>query len=282
MRRIAALALVLVAASPAAAAAQVSPVGDGQEALATLVAAGMTGGNAPSCLERPMAMRATLARVTAGNPGEPWNTEVPTAAWPALELLADQVAHEVRSRLGARDGELATPPDSTFQWRRLGGHVHVTAYRQGPARWWLSGDVPGHAKWKDTSNLAAERLLGTALDSVLAAGAEWWPAEFEGDSLAFLLRFSWPIAPWFSPEGQGRDPLVGAVARIEVPTYTPVAVAREPRIAYPSQAGRRHGTGRTTGRGGCPGPSAVPEVEARGIEPRSETGSTTASTRVSP
>ena len=211
------------------------PLVDGSEAAASLPAAARTG-DGTACRSE---MRLTLATVAADQADAPWGTAVPAKAWPSLFLASETVARYLRASLGAADGQLPVPVDSGFNWRMLDGHLHVVAYRDGSVRHWFSADVPRHAPRPPFAGSdLGERMLAEALDSAQRAGEAFtWPEDVRADSIAFLLRYAWPMPT--------RDTLTyrpmpvrhaAPVAPLRVPEVLPAVVKKMATIGYPPAA----------------------------------------------
>ena len=244
LRRLSVIAALIAIATLPAHAQPIVPLIDGAEAVAALSAT--SGGNAARrCTDWPNDGRGTIATVIAARAGSPWVAGIPVAAWPALADLTDSVAARLRDRLGARPGFIASPPDSTFNWRQLGSHLHVVAYRTGSMRWWIAGETPFHAPMNDSAAVIGERMLASALDTVVRGGGGLrWPAAVTEDSIAFLLRFAWPLPTRDTAKYELIEaPHAAPVAAILVPVITAVEQRRAPRVGYPYSAQRGGASG---------------------------------------
>jgi hypothetical protein len=231
--------LLALAASPAALGAQpIVPMLDGAEVAAALAESRGNPAEARSCLDWPADGRPTIATVLAERAGAPWEVDIDERAWPSLIQFTERVAASMRARLGAQPGRLASPPDSVFNWRQLGGHLHLVAYRTGILLWWPAGSTPFHSPMRDSGSVVGEQMLADAVEAAFQAGGGLaWPDSVKGDSIAFKLRFAWPLP---RRDTAGLEPIAARhaapIAPLLVPIVSEVEQVQESRIRYPRVA----------------------------------------------
>ena len=159
---------------------------------------------------------------------------------PGADLLAQSVAMQVRSMLGASESELPAA-DSAVGLANFGGSMIISATRNGRLR----SRVHPSSRTSAADSRSALSLIRRALAHLEASGESlMWPERFGPDTVEFSLTIHRPLvdeAGKISPV-RLRQPI--AVFTLGMPWETPVEQLKEPRIFYPERSRNKRVIGR--------------------------------------